>query len=412
MISSGSDSTIWYVRDNKFKKKFAMKQISKLKSLHENSYKDIINERTLLSKLDHPFLVKMNFSFQNENFLYMISDLMRGGDLRFWYSKKKFFTENQCKFIVASIILGLEYLHANKIIHRDLKPENILFDKKGYVHITDFGIAKNLENNDGVIDISGTPGYMSPETIFQKKHSYPSDYFSLGVICYEMIMKKRPYMGKNRQEIKQKMASEFIQIKMNETEGWSPEFVDFTNKLLDKNAENRLGYKGIEELKSHPWLKLYDWKKLYLMKEKAPFIPPNKTICSDEEIKEEKTMNKKEIINSEVYKKAFKDFIYFNRYAKNQDNDNRINKFYNPHFFYDEVEKKEEEFKNIVLKMDEELKKEKEKMKDKDKNRRNSVGVANKIKLEIRKNRIKNGRNNIVNIKDREDLLNNVLNPL
>ena len=419
MISSGSDSTIWYVRDNKFKNKFAMKQISKLKSLHENSYKDIINERVLLSKLDHPFLVKMNFSFQNENFLYMINDLMRGGDLRFWYSKKKVFTEVQYKFIISCVILGLEYLHANKIIHRDLKPENILFDKKGYVHITDFGIAKYLENSEndedvGVVDISGTPGYMSPETIFQRKHSYPSDFFSLGVICYEMIMKKRPYIGKNRQEIKQKMASEFIQIKNNEIpEGFSPEFIDFTNKLLEKNVENRLGYKGIDELKCHPWLRTTDWKKLYLMKEKAPFVPPNKTITSDEEIKEEKVMNKKDIINSETYKKAFKDFIYFNRFAKNNAENNKNNKFYNPHYFYEEVEKKEEEFKNIVLKMDEELKKEKEKLKERDKHRRNSVGISNKIKLEINKNKpIKDGRRNSINNKNKEGFMNNIFNPI
>ena len=148
-----------------------MKRISKLKSLEENSYKDIINERNLLAKLNHPFLVQMHFSFQDENYLYMINNLMRGGDLRFWYSKKIFFSEKQCKFIISCIILGLEYLHSNKIIHRDLKPENILFDKKGFIHITDFGIAKNLgnlENGDGIIDTSGTPGYMSPETIFQK----------------------------------------------------------------------------------------------------------------------------------------------------------------------------------------------------------------------------------------------------
>ena len=87
--------------DNKFKKKFAMKRISKLKSLEENSYKDIINERNLLAKLNHPFLVQMHFSFQDENYLYMINNLMRGGDLRFWYSKKIFFSEKQCKFIIS-----------------------------------------------------------------------------------------------------------------------------------------------------------------------------------------------------------------------------------------------------------------------------------------------------------------------
>ena len=414
IISTGSDSTIWYVKDNKFKKKFAMKRISKMKSLQENSYKDIINERNLLSKFSHPFLVQMYFSFQDDNYLYMINNLMRGGDLRFWYSKKVFFSEKQCKFIISCIILGLEYLHSNKIIHRDLKPENILFDKKGYVHITDFGIAKNLSNlepGDGIIDISGTPGYMSPETIFQKKHSYASDFFSLGVICYEMIMRKRPYTGKNRQEIKRKMASDFVQIKKSEIpEGWSQEFVDFTNKLLEKNVETRLGYKGINELKSHPFLKLTDWKDLYLMKEKPHFVPPKKVITSDEEIKEEPKSMQKPII-SDICKTAFKDFLYFNKYSKNQDKNDltRNDQFNNPHSFYEEVDKKEEEFKNIVLKMDEELKKEKEKIKERESHRRKSVGVTKNINLN---NRIFDKRRNSNVEIEKDDFLKQAFNPI
>ena len=382
-----------------------------MKSLEENSYKDIINERNLLAKLNHPFLVQMHFSFQDDNYLYMINNLMRGGDLRYWYSKNIFFSERQCKFIISCIILGLEYLHSNKIIHRDLKPENILFDKKGFIHITDFGIAKNLgnlENGDGIIDTSGTPGYMSPETIFQKKHSYPSDFFSLGVICYEMIMKKRPYMGKNRQEIKRKMASDFVQIKKSEIpDGFSPEFVDFTNKLLEKNIDNRLGTKGIHELKNHPWLKYSDWKKLYLMKEKPPFVPPKRIITSDEEFKEETKINSK-LINSEINKIAFKDFLYFNKYSKVQSNPNN-NQFINPHLFYEEVERKEEEFKNLVSIMDEELKKEKEKIKEKEAHRRKSIGISKNINLN---NRIfnKRGNDNIGN--DKEIFLKKNFNPI
>ena len=412
IISTGSDSTLWYVKDKKFKKKFAMKRISKTKSLLENSYKDIINERALLSKISHPFLVKLYFSFQDEKYLYMITNLMRGGDLRFWYSKKIFFSERQCKFIIASIILGLEYLHSNKIIHRDLKPENILFDKKGYVHLTDFGIAKNLsglEDEKGIIDTSGSPGYMSPETIFQKKHSYPSDFFSLGVICYEMIMKKRPYIGKNRQEIKQKMASEFVQIKKSEIpDGFSQEFVDFTNKLLEKNIDNRLGTRGINELKSHPWLKYYDWKNLYLMKEKPPFVPPKKVISSNEAIEEETNVKQKPI-NSEIYKIAFKEFLYFNKYSKNQLNMDRGSKFINPHSFYEEVDKKEEEFKYIVLQMDEELKKEKEKIKEKESQRKKSVGMTKHINLN---KQIYDKRRNSNISNDKDDFMKQNFNPV
>ena len=341
-----------------------MKEISKVKLIQNKAYEEIIHEQELNAKLNHPFLVGMNFSFQNKDYLYMINDLMPGGDLRYWYIQKKNFSEKECKFIIACVILGLEYLHSNKIIHRDLKPEHILFDKKGYVHLADFGIAKKLgdEPEERIEDSSGSPGYMSPETIFNQKHSYASDFFSLGVICYEMMMKKRPYNGKNRQEIKENMANNFIQIKTNEIpKGWSSEFVDFTNKLLEKNEENRLGYKGINDLKCHPWLKLLNWKNIYLMKEKAPFITPKKVVCSEEDNNNNNENKKNEnlkIQNSELYKKAFEHFEYFNKFSKKYQNNLEI--FTNPHLFYEEIERKEQEFNNVVHKMDEELKKEKE----------------------------------------------------
>ena len=341
-----------------------MKQLSKVKLIQNNAYEEIIYEQELSSKLNHPFIVTMNFSFQDKDYLYMINDLMSGGDLRYWYTRQKSFNEKECKFFIACIILGLEYLHTNKIIHRDLKPENLLFDKKGYIHISDFGIAKDLKNEpeEKIIDASGSPGYMSPETIFKQPHSYASDFFSLGVICYEMMMKNRPYLGKNRQEIKEKMASEFVQIKSNEIpKGYSVEFADFINKILDKNEENRLGYKNINELKCHPWLKYTDWKNIYLMKEKPPFVPPRKVICSEENITENENAQKKidnsKITNSELYKTAFVKYEYFNKYSKKFQSE--LLKFINPHSFYDEIDKKEAEFNNIVHKMDEEYKKDK-----------------------------------------------------
>ena len=349
---------MWYVKNNKFKKKFAMKEISKVKLIQNDAYDEILHEQNLCSKLNHPFLVTMNFTFQDKDYLYMINDLMSAGDLRYWYIQKKIFTEKECKFITANIILGLEYLHSNKIIHRDLKPENILFDENGYVHIADFGIARELKNEpeEKIVDTSGTSGYMAPETIFGEKHGYASDYFSLGIICYEMMMKRRPYSGMNRQEIKEKMANEFVQIKDEEIpEGWSTEFAQFVNKLLEKKEENRLGYNGIEEIKSHPWLKYFNWKDLYLMKEEAPFIPTKKIIF--EEINSDlSNENNRPIKNKSLFKKIFADFGYYNKFSiKNK------NKLINPHSFYEEIDKKEQEFKNIVLLMDEEVKKEKEK---------------------------------------------------
>jgi serine/threonine protein kinase len=364
-----------------------MKQMSKCKLIDQNCYEDIIYEQELTSKINHPFIASLDFSFQDKDYLYMIHDLMSGGDLRYWYIQKKTFNEKECKFLVACIILGLEYLHTNKIIHRDLKPENILFDKNGYIHITDFGISKELNNEpeEYIIHVSGSPGYMAPETIFKEKHSYVSDFFSLGVVCYEMLMKKRPYLGKNRQEIKDKMSKEQIQIKKNEIpKGYSNEFADFINKLLIKNPEQRLGFKGISELKFHPWLRYYDWKSTYLKKEKAPFIPPKKVICSEENVNEkikesnEKKFNK--IKQSELYQKAFVDYQYFNKYSITFQEKLKI--LVNPHNIYDEILEKELAFKFIADKMDEESKKIKKEEKE-NKKRVSSLSPVQGIKTKI-----------------------------
>ena len=357
-----------------------MKQMSKAKLIEENSYEDIIYERDLESNLEHPFLTTLIFSFQDNDYLYTIHDLMSGGDLRYWYTQQKKFTEKECKFLVVCIILALEYLHTNKIIHRDLKPENILFDKNGYIHVADFGIARllNKEPEEKLIHISGTPGYMAPETIFKEKHSYTSDFFSLGIIIYEMIFKKRPYMGKNRQEIKEKMSNTQIKIK-EPPKGWSPEIIDFVNKLLIKNPEERLGNKGFSELKLHPWLKSYDWKSTYLKKEKAPFIPPKKIICS-EEIESinlsENTKNLKKIKASELFKKAFIDFKYFNKYSKTCIE--KREKYINPHSLYNEEENK---FKSIS-ENNEKIKEESDKKKIE-----NTKSVQQNIKTKIFNNK-------------------------
>ena len=362
-----------------------MKELSKCKLIDQKSYEDIIYEQQLSSRIDHPFIASLDFSFQDKDYLYMIHDLMSGGDLRYWYIQKKIFNEKECKFLVSCIMLSLEYLHHNKIIHRDLKPENILYDKNGYIHITDFGIAKQLDNEpeEQIIHESGSPGYMAPETIFKEKHSYVSDFFSLGVICYEMMMKKRPYIGKNRQEIKEKMSKEQVQIKPNQIpKGWSPECADFINKLLIKNRENRLGYKGISELKFHPWLRYYDWKLLYLKKQKAPFIPPKKVISSEEDAHDTARKNSNaakylKIKQSELYQKAFIDFKYFNKYSKKCQEE--VKKFINPHAFYDEIQQKEISFKIIASKMDEQAKK----IKNDEKKRVASVSPFHVVKTKI-----------------------------
>ncbi len=173
----------------------------------------------------------MQYSFQDHENLYLVMDLLTGGDLRYHVSKYKKFSEEQTKFFVCCILLGLEYIHVNNILHRDIKPENLVLDERGYVRITDFGIAKFYQKENSS-ETSGTPGYMSPEVMCAQNHTIAVDYFALGVFTYEFMMGTRPYTGKTRKEIKEKIMLKQVQVKKHEIpDGWSTEAADFVNRV-------------------------------------------------------------------------------------------------------------------------------------------------------------------------------------
>ena len=204
IIGKGGFGKVWRVKEKKTKELYALKEMSKTKVIDKKSEKSINGEREFLSYLHHPFIVNMHYAFQDHENLYLVMDLLTGGDLRYHCSRYRSFSEEQTRFFLACIIHSLSYIHKNKVIHRDIKPENLVLDDKGYVRITDFGIAKiNMPDNSS--ETSGTPGYMCPEIMYGKNHSFPADYFSIGVIGYEFMMGKRPYKGRGRKEIKEQM---------------------------------------------------------------------------------------------------------------------------------------------------------------------------------------------------------------
>jgi serine/threonine protein kinase len=123
-------------------------------------------------------------------------------------------------------------MHINGVIHRDIKPENLLLDDKGYLHITDMGISRIL-TPDNAQDTSGTPGYMAPEVMCRQNHGMAVDYFALGIILFEFMFGRRPYTGKNRKEIRDKIFEKQVVLKKSDLpEGWSMEAADFVNKLI------------------------------------------------------------------------------------------------------------------------------------------------------------------------------------
>ena len=317
VIGKGGFGRVWKIQSKKLKNIYALKEMSKLKIIDKKSEKSINSEREFLSKLHHPFIVNMHYAFQDKENLYLVMDMLSGGDLRYHISRYRKFSEEQARFFISNMIYALKYIHENNVIHRDIKPENLVLDENGYVRITDFGIAKeNMPDNSS--ETSGTPGYMAPEVMKAKNHSFPVDFFAIGVIGYEFMLGKRPYYGKNRQEIKEQMLTKEAIIKEeNIPKGWSTDSVDFINQLLKRKIGERIGSKeGAKELMKHPWLKYYPWEELIKKNLSSPFVPDkrdnfDKNYCEGiDRISEETKLRYEEIYCSSHFKKVFVNFYY------------------------------------------------------------------------------------------------------
>ena len=297
---------------------FAMKEMSKAKISLKKSIKSVANERKFLEKFHFNLLCNMYYAFQDDDTLYIIMDYLSGGDLRYMICRRNFFTEEETKFIAACVALNLNYIHDKNVIHRDIKPENLVFGANGYLHLTDFGIALEYHRGEnGVRSASGTPGYMAPEAITNKRQEFSVDYFALGVIVYELMLGERPYQGKNRKEIKEQMMN--LEIKLDKDdlpEDWKDEnIIDFINKLLERKKKKRLGFKTDLEVKNHPYFNNISFDLIENMKFESPFIFDTEDNFDDSyaQMQENDSIyeGNKEIFIDEVNESnMFKDFYY------------------------------------------------------------------------------------------------------
>ena len=317
MIGKGGFGEVWRVQRKGTKKLFALKEMNKAKIVQKNSVPSILNERELLAQLKHPFIINMHYAFQDKLNLYIVTDLIEGGDLRYHMRTRKLFTEEEAKFLIACVVAGLEYMHTNGVLHRDIKPENLLMGEDGYVRIADMGISR-MWTPDNANDTSGTPGYMAPEIMWRQNHGVAVDYYALGIIAYELMIGKRPYTGKDRKEIRDNVLKEQAVIKKSMIpEGWSIEAADFINKLIQRKPANRLGLNGSEEVKQHVWLKGFDWESLLDKKMKPAFLPEKrppvkkKTLTTEEEIKLEKEKEEcMQMLRRKSIQDIYKDYIF------------------------------------------------------------------------------------------------------
>uniref|UniRef100_H2Y4V1 non-specific serine/threonine protein kinase n=1 Tax=Ciona savignyi TaxID=51511 RepID=H2Y4V1_CIOSA len=281
VLGQGSFGKVFLVRKivgNDRGQLYAMKVLKKAKLKVRDRVRTKM-ERNILVDVNHPFIVKVYYAFQTDGNLYMVLAYLRGGDLFTRLSKELMFTEDDVKIYLAELALSLDHLHSLGIIYRDLKPENILLDVDGHIALTDFGLSKeSTEGSEKAYSFCGTVEYMAPEVVNRRGHDQSADWWSFGVLMYEMLTGQLPFQGRDRKDT----MTQILKAKLGMPQFLSQEAQSLLRMLFKRNPGNRLGSgsDGVEEIKRHPFFNGIDWNRL-LRKDIDPPFKPSVTRAED-----------------------------------------------------------------------------------------------------------------------------------
>ena len=268
LLGQGSFGEVYLVQEKNSLNYYAMKVLDKKRIEKQNIFKYAMTERNVLSIINFPFIVKLNYAFQTKEKLFLLLDYCPGGDLSKQLQIQTRFSEDKAKFYICEIALALGELHKKDIIFRDLKPDNIVIDKEGHAMLTDFGLSREGVNEKHIAkSFCGSIAYLAPEMLSRTGHGKAVDWYLLGVCFYEMLVGIPPYFSNNQEQI-------FKNIEKSEL--FIPNFVSkkaqkFLRDLLKKEPMNRLGTKrDVEEIKEHPYMTGVNWDKVL----KREYVPP------------------------------------------------------------------------------------------------------------------------------------------
>lgn len=250
-----------------------MKVLSKAEIYKNNITRYAVTEKNVMSRINHPFIVGLNYAFQTNDLLYLILDYCPGGNIGDLLDKVNNLEEDTAKLYTCEIILALEELHKNDIIYRDLKPDNVVIDGDGHVRLTDFGLSKeNVQDDTLAMSFCGSTAYLAPEMIKRSGHGKAVDWYLLGILVYEMLTGIPPFYSND----KKKMMKNIIKQPLKLPAFVSKKARSILKMLLAKEPEKRLGAGKYDAriVKSHPWFEDIDWDKVY--KRQLP-VPTNFT---------------------------------------------------------------------------------------------------------------------------------------
>ena len=286
IIGRGAFGEVHVCREKKTGNIVAIKKMKKEILVEKNQIIHIRSEQLFMSKVKSPWIVELKASFQEDDYLYLVMEFLPGGDLMSLLIQKDTLTEDEARFYTAELILSVESIHKFDCIHRDIKPDNILIDKNGHIKLSDFGLAKvsdklfenqvnknynpNKPTHQKNYSCVGTAYYVAPEVLNKKGYGKDIDWWSVGVIFFEMLCGYAPFCSEETKEVCYKVLNWEKYLKIPDEVTLSKEAEDFITKMIN-NQNIRLGKNSVDEIKSHPFFKGVDWDNI--RNTKAPFIP-------------------------------------------------------------------------------------------------------------------------------------------
>merc|ERR1719461_1411576 len=292
ILGRGAFGTVKLVQDPHSKKSFALKAIRKNQVVELGQQTHILNEKKVMQMLNNPFLVNLRATYKDEHRVYFLLEVCLGGELFTILRKMRSFDENTARFYSSCVVEAFHYMHERDIIYRNLKPENLVLTAKGYLKVTDFGFAKIVPNK--TFTLCGTPDYLAPEIVTGQGHGKGVDWWTLGILIYEMLASFPPFFDDEPMMTYRKI----IQGKFKFPRYLSAQSKDLISKFLKPKATKRLGVikGGAALIRQHPWFKDFKWAEL----KEQTLKPPIKN----------KVRSSKDLSNFDLFQEKDEDVSY------------------------------------------------------------------------------------------------------
>jgi len=273
VLGKGAFGLVSLVQDPKNSETYALKAIKKCRVVDQGMEEYVVAEKELMQKMVNPFLVNLRATYADSRRLYLLLEVCLGGELFNLLRDQGSFDENTARFYSACVIEGFAYLHSMNIVYRDLKPENLVLDSRGYLKITDFGLSKELTSKF-TYTFCGTPDYLAPEVIDGKGHSFGVDWWTLGILMYEMMASQAPFVDHVVENTYKKIRKGHVKF---------PGFFSAPSKslilgLLRKKKTRRLGVVkgGANKIRRHDFFMKapgWSWEALQNQQMAPPVVP-------------------------------------------------------------------------------------------------------------------------------------------